>query len=78
MFYVYILKLSNGDHHVGFSDDLENRIRDHQAGKCFTMVKFRPIKLIWYSAFQDKYKALEFERYLKKGTGHAFRHRHLE
>jgi hypothetical protein len=28
-------------------------------------------------AFQDKYKAFEFEKYLKSGSGIAFRNRHL-
>jgi predicted GIY-YIG superfamily endonuclease len=31
-----------------------------------------PVTLIYYSAFQDKYKAYEFERYLKSGSGKAF------
>jgi putative endonuclease len=28
--------------------------------------------LIWYCAFPDKYKALEFEKYLKSHSGRAF------
>jgi len=78
MFYVYILRLNNGDYYVGYSDNLETRVKDHQAGKCSTTAKYRPIEIVWYCAFPNKYKALEFERYLKKGTGHAFRHKHLE
>ncbi len=31
-----------------------------------------PIKLVTYIAFGDKYKAFEFERYLKSGSGKAF------
>lgn len=77
MFYVYILKLSNNDHYIGFSEDLKERVKDHENGKCSTTAKCRPIELIWYCAFQDKYKALEFETYLKNGSGHAFRNKHL-
>jgi hypothetical protein len=31
-----------------------------------------PIVLITYIAFTDKYKAFEFEKYLKGGSGRAF------
>jgi len=36
-----------------------------------------PIKLVSYIAIQDKYKAFEFEKYLKSGSGRAFIKRHL-
>jgi len=28
--------------------------------------------LVWYCAFGDKFKALEFEKYLKSHSGRAF------
>jgi predicted GIY-YIG superfamily endonuclease len=31
-----------------------------------------PVSLIFYSAFRDKYKAFDFEKYLKTGSGRAF------
>jgi putative endonuclease len=33
---------------------------------------FLPVELIFYCAFKDKYKAFEFEKYLKSGSGRAF------
>lgn len=77
MYYVYILKLNDSSPYVGFSEVLKNRIIDHQNGKCTTTKNKRPIELIWYCAFQDKYRALEFEKYLKKSAGIAFRNKHL-
>ena len=38
---------------------------------------YRPWKLKGYIAFDTKEQALAFERYLKSGSGHAFRKRHL-
>jgi putative endonuclease len=32
---------------------------------------------MWYCAFPDKYKALEFEKYLKSGSGRAFAKKRL-
>jgi putative endonuclease len=37
----------------------------------------RPIKLISYFAFSDKYIAFEFEKYLKSGSGRAFLKKHV-
>jgi len=31
-----------------------------------------PVILVYYSAFQNKYKDYEFEKYLKSGSGKAF------
>lgn len=78
MFYVYILKMSNKQYYIGFSEDLRTRIIDHNEGKCETTKKYRPVEMIWYSGFKDKKKALDFEKYLKSGSGTEFRHRHLE
>ncbi len=36
-----------------------------------------PIKLISYFAFQDKYTAFNFEKYLKSGSGRAFMNKHF-
>jgi len=37
----------------------------------------RPLELITYIAFNDKYKAYKFEKYLKSGSGTAFRNKRL-
>lgn len=75
--YAYILKLSNGDYYVGRSDNLVKRIREHTSGQQRTTRKFLPLKLVSYFAFNRKDKALLFEKYLKTGSGFAFRNRHL-
>lgn len=77
MFYVYILKLFNSQYYTGYSDNIENRIKDHNTGKCDTTKKYRPVKLIWFCCFDDKKVALNFEKYLKSGSGIAFRNKHL-
>jgi len=37
----------------------------------------RPVKLVTYLVFNDKYKAFEFEKYLKSGSGRAFTKKHF-
>jgi len=78
MFYVYILLLSNDQHYVGFSENLQGRVKDHNEGKCSTTAKYRPVELNWYCGFKTKKQALEFEKYLKGGSGSEFRKRHLQ
>lgn len=77
MYYVYILKLSNNSFYVGYSANLKNRLNDHNSGIVKTTKDFRPVGLIFYSAFKTKNKAMKFERYLKEGSGFAFRNKHL-
>jgi len=77
MYYVYLLKLSNDEVYTGSTRNLKTRIIDHQEGKNISTKPFRPIKLIYYCAFLNKAQALQFELYLKSGSGKAFRNRHL-
>lgn len=77
MFYVYLLRLSNQKIYVGFTKNLRDRIESHNSGKSPYTSKFRPIKLIHYSSFDNESSALKFEKYLKSGSGKAFRNKHL-
>jgi len=77
VYYVYILKLNNDSYYVGFSDNLRQRISEHKRGIVKTTKKLLPLTLVFYSAFLSKKKALGFEKYLKEGSGFAFRNKHL-
>jgi len=74
---VYILKCRTGQFYTGFSANLEKRIKAHNNGEVhFTKDKL-PVELIHISSFTNKQKAHDFERYLKTGSGIAFRHKRL-
>ncbi len=78
MYYVYLLKSTNYDQsYIGFTTDLKRRIADHNAGKSHHTKKFKPWKLVNYTAFDQEQNARDFERYLKTGSGKAFIGRHL-
>lgn len=73
MFYVYILKSEkDGSFYTGFTTDLKSRIKQHNSGFNLYSSSKRPFLLEWYCAFREKDKALEFEKYLKHGSGYAF------
>ncbi|OGK19557.1 excinuclease ABC subunit C [Candidatus Roizmanbacteria bacterium RIFCSPHIGHO2_02_FULL_40_13b] len=77
MYYVYILKLSDDSYYIGYSTDLKSRIKTHNGGSVPSTKNFRPIKLIYYSAFLIQKKATDFEKYLKSSSGFAFRNKRL-
>lgn len=72
MWYVYILKCADGNHYTGCTGDLRERMNRHRNGEVQSTKFRRPVKLLIYIAFADKYKAFFFEKYLKSGSGHAF------
>ena len=79
MFYVYCIESSKvpGHTYVGFSEDLKQRVVDHNRGCNPSTSPLKPWKLKGYIAFDTKNQAMDFERYLKTGSGHSFRKRHL-
>jgi putative endonuclease len=77
MFYVYILKCNDNLPYTGFTENLKERFKRHRNGYVPATKPRLPVELIFYCAFINKYKALEFEKYLKSGSGRAFMQKHL-
>ncbi len=79
MYYVYIIRSISypGQIYVGSTINLKKRLSDHNAGSTSHTEKYKPWKLITYTAFEDKSKAYEFEEYLKSGSGRVFRDKRL-
>lgn len=75
--YVYILKCSNENFYTGHTTDIERRIVEHNSGKVHYTKDKRPVKLVTFLGFPNKYLAIGFEKYLKSGSGIAFRNKHL-
>ena len=74
---VYILKCSKGKFYTGYTSNMANRLKSHEKGEVhFTKDKL-PVELIHLSQFANKQKAYDFERYLKSGSGIAFRNKRL-
>lgn len=74
---VYILKCANGKYYTGYTRNINNRLLAHSKSEVsFTKDKL-PITLVHLSLFSDKQKAYDFERYLKSGSGIAFRNKRL-
>jgi putative endonuclease len=77
-FYVYILESTTSQaFYVGFTEDLQARLKAHNAGEVSHTSKYRPWRIKTAVAFTNREKALEFERYLKSSSGRAFAKKRL-
>ena len=77
MHYAYILECADGKPYTGCTDNLKERLQRHIDGHVPATKNRRPVELVTYVAFRNKYKAFEFEKYLKSGSGRAFMKKHL-
>ena len=78
-YYVYILQSTTNPckYYTGFTEDLSSRLSKHNEGGSTFTAKDKPWEIKNAFAFDDKEKALEFERYLKSHSGRAFAQKHF-
>jgi len=74
---VYILKCSNETYYVGCANNLDDRFKRHSKGQVISTKYRLPVEIWTYIVFNDKYKAFNFEKYLKSGFGRAFLNKRL-
>ncbi|HRH56321.1 MAG TPA: GIY-YIG nuclease family protein [Chitinophagales bacterium] len=73
MFYVYVLKSQKTKSlYKGQTDNLENRLKEHNTGKVKSTKGFRPWEIIYYEEFPEREDAVSREKYLKSGIGRQF------
>lgn len=72
MWYVYFLRLANGDIYVGSTNDLRRRLSSHNQRKVSSTKVHTPVVLVSYLAVRTERNARELERYFKSGSGKAF------
>ena len=74
MYFVYFLKSLKNQHqtYVGYTTDIESRLKTHNAGGSIRTAKYRPWELMMYIAFKEVDEARAFEAYLKTPSGKGF------
>jgi putative endonuclease len=78
MYYVYILFSSKSkDFYFGSTPDLKNRVVAHNEGKVKSTKPYIPWELVFYAGLKNRQVALDFERYLKSGSGKSFTYKRL-
>ncbi|MEG1222049.1 MAG: GIY-YIG nuclease family protein [Anaerovoracaceae bacterium] len=69
MYYIYILECKDGSLYTGFTNNIEDRIKRHNAGKGAKYTRGRtPVVLRYSEEFEDKSSALKREAQIKKLT----------
>ena len=67
MNYTYILKCSDGSLYTGWTNNLQKRVADHNAGKGAKYTKGRrPVELAYYETFETKEEAMKREYAIKR------------
>ncbi|MCX5921752.1 MAG: GIY-YIG nuclease family protein [Candidatus Dependentiae bacterium] len=74
MFYVYVLRsLACPEQiYIGYTSNLSNRLLMHNNSQVPHTSKYTPWEFISFFAFKEKMKAINFEIYLKSGSGKEF------
>ena len=64
--YTYMLRCSDDTFYIGWTNDLEKRLKAHNEGKGakYTTSR-RPVKLVYYEEFQTKEEAMKREYAIK-------------
>jgi predicted GIY-YIG superfamily endonuclease len=77
--YVYILRSVNDPKqvYIGYTRNLEERLTFHNSEGTYHTRKFQPWKIETYVVFSSEKLAIEFEKYLKVGSGKAFMRKRL-
>lgn len=66
MFYVYILKSKKDFNlYIGSTNDLRNRLKEHNTGKVFSTKSRIPFELVYYEAYKAEKDARKRESNLK-------------
>jgi putative endonuclease len=68
-YFVYILQCSNGTYYTGYTNNLENRIKEHNSGNGAKYLRGKlPVKLVYAKEYRYYKNALNRERNIKKMT----------
>ncbi len=69
VWYVYVLLLADGRYYTGITQRLEERVREHQAGRGPTITRMHlPVTLLWYEVQPDAPAARRLESWFKHHT----------
>ncbi len=75
MYFVYILQsLKSGRRYTGYTNNLERRLAEHNAGRTRSLFKYRPLEIIYTEEYNTLNEARSRERQIKSyRSGEAFK-----
>lgn len=69
MYYTYVLKSKvDGFTYIGYTEDLKERIKEHNSGKTKSIKHRIPFEIVYYEAYRSKTDARKREIELKNNS----------
>ena len=66
MYFVYVLKSEfDNNFYVGYTNDLDQRLQDHENGYVSSTKNRRPLRLVYFESCLNQQDATHREKYLK-------------
>ena len=78
MYYTYVLFCDEKEFYIGFTKNIDNRLKEHITKEVKTTKKFVKIELIYFEACQNKADAKKREIQLKTGFGRGYLKQSIE
>ena len=79
MYYTYVLHSEfDNNLYIGFTKDLELRIKQHNNGEVQSTKSRRPLTLIYFESCIERWDAVRREKYLKTHYGRMFLKKRLK
>jgi len=73
VYFTYVLKSQkDGMLYIGYTENLDKRILEHNSGKVKSTKYRTPFELVYYEACRNLEDALHREKYLKSTYGHRY------
>lgn len=73
MFYAYVLcSLKDGSLYKGHCENLEGRLKQHNAGLTKSIKNKTPFKIVYCESFSLREEAIKREKYFKSAAGRRF------
>lgn len=73
MYFIYVLKSERfSKSYVGYTDNVERRLEEHNSGRGNFTSTYKPWKLVYTETFEKQSDALEREKFLKSRSGRMF------
>jgi putative endonuclease len=73
MFYTYIIvSLKDGSFYKGHTENLEERLEQHNSGKTKSIKHLIPFEMAYFETFSTRDEAIKREKYFKTAAGRRF------
>jgi len=73
LYFVYVLNSDKDNkRYIGFTENLDKRVVEHNSGLVKSTKNRRPFKLTYFEEYVGKEKALKREKFFKSGLGRSY------